>query len=141
MLKGQRMKLSEKVVFWLTPDFIKAFGKMDAITYSCLRDQVIAGKGDVIPMANGMRLIEIAIKTPGQAHPAWLVVFAVYQAYDLVVFLKKYPVNSDGYILIPMIDSKTHQPLHFRKKLTTKQQVLLGKAKKSLDRAVKRRFG
>ena len=135
------MMLTENVVFWRTPAFIRAYGQMDSATYADLKEQVIAGEGDIVTMARGVRIIKIAAQTHGTAYPRWLIVYAVYQTYELVVFITKYPVDADGFILIPMSDLESRQPLPYRKKFTTKQQMLLAKAKETLDIAVGTRFG
>ena len=134
------MKLSENAVFWQTPAFIRAYGQMDSATYADLKQQVIAGEGDIVPMARGLRIIRIAVQTPGMPYPSWLVVYAVYKDYELVAFITKYPVDADGFILIPINNLESRQPLRYRKKFTTEQQMMLANAKELLDIAVSRRF-
>src|SRR4030042_275469 len=139
-MKGQIMMFSNNVAFWPTPDFKYAFGPMDPITYDYLKEQVINGKGELIPMANGLCFIKISVQVLGATNPSWFVIYAVYQAQELVIFLKKYPVDADGFILFSTKELKSHQPFPFRKKLTTENRMSLAKAKEDLDKVVKKRF-
>jgi hypothetical protein len=102
---------------------------------------IIEGKGPPVPEAGGFRQITVPALGPAAPHPKCLVVFAVYPQYAIVILTNSYPVDANGFILIPVDDPNMPAPMNPRKKLTTAQQRRLAERKRRLDVAMKRRFG
>jgi len=134
------MICDNNIDFWQLPSFKNDFGKMDSNTYKDLQAKIIAGKGEIITMAGGFLSLEISDQSKEGKGQKWLVIYAVYLSFNLVVLSNKFPVDNEGFIINHQSESEYCKISQFRKKLTTDQQKALKLKKDSLDRIVKKKF-
>ena len=110
--------------FWATDSFIHNNGQISRVDYSRLKMDILKGKGDILPAAGGLRIIECNVSGKKRETHTWLVVFAVYARYNLVVLISKYQMDIEtGFIEFPLKDAS--QGFVFKRKFTIKQQIQL----------------
>ena len=110
------MKMRRDTNFLPTESFKMDFGRIHPTDYQQIMSDILDGKSMLIPGAAGLH--EIVVESfHGKAK--WLVVYAVYVKWNLVVLVTKFRVHSK------------------KKKFNLKQQIELAAWKKRLDDAVK----
>jgi len=81
----------ENYSFYKTESFASDHGSMIESELKLLKEEIAAGKGDILPEGGGLRTI--SIKMPQGQRAEWFVVYAIYKKLRLVILLTKFKKN------------------------------------------------
>lgn len=140
LLEVSTMRLPDNTDFWRMP----GFRRMEPFIYDSLQRRILAGEGNIVSGARGLRYVVHALE-PAATNPRCHVLFGVYFRHDqrhaIVAMMQNYDVDEDGFILIPRGDPSVPALLDSRRRLSTEQQAALERRKRLLDEAIARYFG